>query len=61
MPTLEWIWKNKVINHHLDVPYWVLDCRYSYVSGGYIARESENNIIKRDNLEVLKALMTKCH
>lgn len=25
MPTLEWIGKDKVINHHLDVPYRVLD------------------------------------
>ncbi|WIV13670.1 hypothetical protein [Proteiniborus sp. MB09-C3] len=25
MPTLNWIGKEKVINHHLDVPYRVLD------------------------------------
>jgi len=25
MPTLEWIGKDKVINHHLEVPFRVLD------------------------------------
>ena len=25
MPTLDWIGKNKVVNHHLDVPYCVLN------------------------------------
>ena len=30
MPTLEWIGKDKVINHHLDVPYRVLEWKYSY-------------------------------
>ena len=29
MPTLQWIGKEKVINHHLDVPYRVLDHQYS--------------------------------
>ena len=28
MPTLNWIGKDKVINHHLDVPYRVLEHRY---------------------------------
>jgi len=31
MPTLEWIGKDKVINHHLDVPYRVLDHQYTYL------------------------------
>lgn len=30
MPTLEWIGKEKVINHHQDVPYRVLERQYSY-------------------------------
>ena len=30
MPTLEWIGKSKVVNHHLDVPYCVLERKYSY-------------------------------
>lgn len=25
MPTLEWIGKDKVINHHMEVPYKVLE------------------------------------
>ena len=29
MPTLEWIGKDKVINHHLEVPFRVLDRKYS--------------------------------
>ena len=30
MPTLDWIGKDKVINHHMDVPYRVLDPQYEY-------------------------------
>lgn len=29
MPTLDWIGKDKVINHHNDVPYKVLERKYS--------------------------------
>lgn len=32
MPTLEPIGKDKVMNHHLDVPYRVLERQHSYVS-----------------------------
>lgn len=34
MPTLDWIGKDKVINHHLDVPYRVLERVYSYDEKG---------------------------
>ena len=34
MPTLEWIGKNKVINHHQEVPFRVLERRYSYDESG---------------------------
>lgn len=34
MPTLERIGKDKVINHHLDVPYRVLERRYSFDADG---------------------------
>lgn len=57
MPTLEWIGKNKVINHHLDVPYRVLDHQYTYTGNGIVDDESENKIIRGDNLEALKALL----
>ncbi|MFP7696460.1 site-specific DNA-methyltransferase [Trueperella sp. LYQ143] len=34
MPELQWIGKDKVINHHLDVPYHVLERKYAYCGGG---------------------------
>lgn len=54
MPTLEWIGKDKVINHHQQVPYRVLEERYTYN-----AESSENMIIRGDNLDALKALLPK--
>ena len=33
MPTLEWIGKDKVVNHHLDVPYRVLERKFSNDEG----------------------------
>ena len=54
MPSLEWIGKDKVVNHHLDVPYRVLEERYTYN-----AEQSENMIIRGDNLEALKALLPR--
>ena len=54
MPTLEWIGKDKVINHHQKVPYRVLEEQYTYN-----AESSENMIIRGDNLEALKALLPK--
>ena len=61
MPTLEWIGKDKVINHHLAVPYRVLERRYSYDERGQHAEDngSENMVIHGDNLEALKALLPK--
>lgn len=60
MPTLHWIGKEKVINHHLDVPYRVLEHQY-----GFEARTGKQNsptnggnkIIHGDNLEALKTLL----
>lgn len=52
MPTLEWIGKDKVINHHQDVPYRLLDKEYTYN-----AETSENKIIHGDNLLALKSLL----
>ena len=54
MPTLEWIGKDKVVNHHLEVPYRVLEEQYTYN-----ADQSENMIIRGDNLEALKALLPR--
>ncbi|CAM4151250.1 hypothetical protein F901_02822 [Acinetobacter dispersus] len=30
MPTLSWLGKEKVVRHHLDVPFFVLDKKYSF-------------------------------
>ena len=34
MPTLEWIGKDKVINHHQTVPFRVLERKYSFDESG---------------------------
>ena len=34
MPTLEWIGKDKVVNHYLYVPYRALECKYSFDENG---------------------------
>ncbi len=59
MPTLEWIGKDKVINHHQDVPYRVLERVYSFSAEGQTEGDigSENMIIHGDNLVALKALL----
>ncbi len=51
MPTLDWIGKDKVINHHMDVPYRVLDAQYEY------GEANGNMIIHGDNLSALKSLL----
>lgn len=59
MPTLEWIGKEKVVNHHLEVPYRVLERQYSFDGSGRHDEDngSENMIIHGDNLEALKSLL----
>lgn len=61
MPELSWVGKENVITHHLDVPYRVLDRRYSFDETGQHAADngSENKIIHGDNLEALKALLPR--
>ena len=61
MPTLEWIGKSKVINHHQDVPFRVLERKYSFDKNGQHDEDngSENMIIQGDNLEALKALLPR--
>ena len=61
MPTLEWIGKSKVINHHQDVPFRVLERKYSFDENGQHNEDngSENMIIRGDNLEALKALLPR--
>lgn len=60
MPTLHWIGKDKVINHHQDVPFRLLDHQYGALADGTQTTEptgSGNQIIHGDNLEALKALL----
>ncbi len=58
MPTLNWIGKEKVINHHQDVPFKILEPQYTYTNGKETKEAtSENKIIHGDNLEALKSLL----
>lgn len=60
MPTLHWIGKDKVVNHHLDVPYRVLDHQYGFTATdgqSSTPTQSGNKIIHGDNLEALKSLL----
>lgn len=59
MPALDWIGKAKVVNHHLDVPYRVLERQYSFDADGTHTEDngSENMIIHGDNLSALKSLL----
>lgn len=53
MPTLNWIGKEAVVNHDKEVPFRLLKKVKTYSVGD----NSQNLIIKGDNLEGLKALM----
>lgn len=59
MPTLNWIGKEKVVSHHQDVPYKILEHKYGFDANGQTKNEinSGNKIIHGDNLEALKALL----
>jgi len=59
MPTLHWIGKDKVINHHMDVPFKVLEHSYGFDDGTQTDTETQsgNKIIHGDNLEALKSLL----
>jgi adenine-specific DNA-methyltransferase len=60
MPTLNWIGKEKVINHHRDVPFKILEHKYGFNDTDGELKEpvnSGNKIIHGDNLEALKSLL----
>lgn len=58
MPTLHWIGKEKVVNHHRDVPFRVLEPAYTFITEQQTApAAAANKIIHGDNLEALKALL----
>ena len=54
MPTLNWIGKEAVINHHLEVPFHLLKDVPELACGG---PGSGNLIVEGDNLVALKALL----
>jgi adenine-specific DNA-methyltransferase len=52
MPTLNWIGKNDIINHHHEVEYNILECKEN------IGEENTGNLlIKGDNLLALKSIL----
>ncbi len=54
MPTLNWIGKEAVVNHHNEVPFRLLK-RNNDLSVGQA--DSGNLLVQGDNLEALKALL----
>lgn len=58
MPTLHWVGKDKVVNHHHDVPFRLLDKQYTFTANeGTPTNSTDNRIIHGDNLEALKSLL----
>ena len=68
MPTINWIGKDKIVNHHLDIPYHTLDLQYTFDAADgtnfpkassfrEVANPSGNKIIHADNLLALKSLL----
>jgi adenine-specific DNA-methyltransferase len=66
MPTLHWIGKDKVVSHHQEVPYRVLEHKYGFTAPSASTEQaseqnepthSGNKIIHGDNLEALKSLL----
>ena len=54
MPTLDWIGKAAVINHHRQVPYRLLQCDPALSAGD---ADAGNLLVQGDNLLALKALL----
>jgi len=54
MPTLDWIGKKTVVNHHRQVPYHLLRCDRNLSVGD---PDSGNLLVEGDNLLALKALL----
>jgi adenine-specific DNA-methyltransferase len=58
MPTLTWVGKDKVINHHHEVPFRVLQKQARFdAPAGTPANSTDNHIIHGDNLAALKSLL----
>lgn len=54
MPTLDWIGKKAVVNHHREVPYRLIHCDGEKSAGD---PDAGNLLVQGDNLEALKALL----
>jgi hypothetical protein len=54
MPTLDWIGKKAVVNHHREVPYRLLHCDKGHSAGD---ADAGNLLVQGDNLHALKALL----
>ncbi len=54
MPTLDWIGKRAVVNHHRELPYRLLHCDPTLGAGDPAAG---NLLVEGDNLHALKALL----
>lgn len=54
MPTLDWIGKKAVVNHHRDVPYRLVHCDKGESVGD---PDAGNLLVQGDNLEALRALL----
>jgi adenine-specific DNA-methyltransferase len=60
MPTLNWIGKDKVVTHHQDVPFKILEHQFGFTAENGESKtetKSGNKIIHGDNLEALKSLL----
>jgi len=58
MPTLHWVGKDQVRNHHRDVPYRALQAHYTFQPKTSSVQNTLNNkVIQGDNLEALKSLL----
>ena len=56
MPTLNWIGKEAVVDHHRRVPTRLLECDRELSCGD---PDAENLLVEGDNLEALKALLPR--
>lgn len=58
MPTLHWVGKDQVRNHHRDVTYRVLRDHYTFKATSSCPKNTvDNKVIQGDNLEALKSLL----
>ena len=54
MPTLDWIGKMSVVNHHREVPYRLIHCDSTLSAGD---SEAGNLLVQGDNPAALRALL----